>query len=195
MRRLPNLISAFRLALLAPLWALALAGHAFLVGIGLLVAGVSDVADGLLARRLRATSARGAQLDSLADQAVAVSGIVWLITLAPAVVELYFQPLLFLLAVWLLFLLVGLLRFRRLANLHLWTGKAAAFLMYAFLVCALLLGEVPGLLFQAMFLVTLVSLVEGLVYQFVCSNPSEHDGTVLRFLLRRRRQVPATPPR
>jgi phosphatidylglycerophosphate synthase len=182
MRLLPNLISAFRLALLAPLWALALTGHAFWVGIGLLVAGVSDVADGLLARRLGVTSARGAQLDSLSDQAVAVSGIIWLIMLAPAVVALYFQPLLFLLAVWLLFLLVGLLKFRRLANLHLWTGKAAAFLMYAFLVCALLLGEVPGPLFQAMFLVTLVSLVEGLAYQLVCPNPSEHDGTLLRGL-------------
>ncbi|NIQ57012.1 MAG: CDP-alcohol phosphatidyltransferase family protein, partial [Gammaproteobacteria bacterium] len=74
----PNLLSGTRLALIPVLWALALRGDTWAVGIGLVAAGITDVLDGHLARRLNATTAAGAALDSLADNLLIPSGVAWL---------------------------------------------------------------------------------------------------------------------
>lgn len=67
-RQIPNLISLLRLVLV-PITLHALAIHAYgqaLIWCG--IGGVSDAADGYLARRLKATSRTGAYLDPLADK-------------------------------------------------------------------------------------------------------------------------------
>ena len=65
MKHIPNILSAFRLAGAVCLLFIDPAGAAFWVIYGL--CGVSDMADGYLARRLHAESKTGAVLDSVAD--------------------------------------------------------------------------------------------------------------------------------
>ena len=65
MKRIPNILSAFRILGAISLLFCTPAGTAFWVIYGL--CGVSDMADGYLARRLHAEGKTGAMLDSVAD--------------------------------------------------------------------------------------------------------------------------------
>jgi cardiolipin synthase len=91
MRHLPNLLTGLRLALTP--WALwAIVGGSFRRALAILaVAGLTDALDGLMARRLKASSRVGAYLDPIADKlllsgsyvALGVAGMVplWLVLL------------------------------------------------------------------------------------------------------------------
>src|SRR5687768_12902411 len=63
---IPNLLSLLRLILVPTLWVFALLDLPKVVGFGLVVAAVTDVLDGQLARRLGQTSSFGSKLDSIA---------------------------------------------------------------------------------------------------------------------------------
>lgn len=81
-----NWLTALRLLLVALLWPLALVGQGRLLGLGLLAAGLTDVLDGYLARRLGTVSRFGARLDAVADLALLVSAAAWLWMLHPSLV-------------------------------------------------------------------------------------------------------------
>jgi phosphatidylglycerophosphate synthase len=98
LRRLPNALSTLRLALVPVLWLLALEGRPGWVGAGLLLAGLTDILDGQLARRLDAVTPEGARLDSLADNLLALSGAAWLVMLRPDVIAAFWPTLLLWLA-------------------------------------------------------------------------------------------------
>jgi cardiolipin synthase len=86
LRHLPNLISAARIVLVAPIvWSLL--NHHFELAIVLfLVAGASDGLDGFLAKRFGWSSRLGGILDALADKILLVSTFVclWWLGLFPA---------------------------------------------------------------------------------------------------------------
>lgn len=183
---LPNLLSAFRVALVPALWVLALLGEPRWVATGLVVAGVSDVLDGQLARRLQATSRLGARLDSLGDNLLALSGAVWLVLLRPDVVAEFLFPLQALLVLYLIFLLVGWVKFRRFGNLHFYSAKLSAVLLYAFLIHSLWFADPAVTLFYVMLTLTTLALGEGLVYQLISREVDEDSGSLLLVLRRRR---------
>ena len=79
-----NYLSALRLALVPVLWVLALLELPFYLGVGLAVAGLTDVLDGPVARATGRTSRYGAQLDSLADILLMASIFWWLVLLRPS---------------------------------------------------------------------------------------------------------------
>src|SRR2546422_5319511 len=74
-----------RLLLVPFIWLLALQGQGRLVGFGLIGAGLTDVLDGYLARRLGQVSTRGARLDAIADVVLLVSAAAWLQLLRPEI--------------------------------------------------------------------------------------------------------------
>jgi phosphatidylglycerophosphate synthase len=187
----PNAISAFRVALLPILWLLALRGEAHWVAVGLVAAGVSDLLDGHLARRLQATSRLGAQLDSLGDNLLALSGVAWLVMLRPDVVAAFLLPLQALLGLYLAFLVVGWAKFGRFGNLHLYSAKLSAVFLYAFLLHSLWFAGWSASLFYAMWSVTAIALVEGLVYQLISRAVDEDAGSLVLVLLHRREAVPS----
>lgn len=184
---LPNALSAARLLLLLPLWLLALRGEAQAVGWLLVAAGATDVLDGWLARRLGATSAFGAQLDSLADNLLAPSGAAWLVILRGDLVDALWTPLFTWLCFYAAFMTIGWIRFRRFGNLHLWSAKAAAAAQYAFVVHAFLLPGIPTTLFATAFALSMISLLEGLAVLTACRSVDEHAGSLLLILARRTR--------
>lgn len=183
---LPNAISAFRVALVPILWVLALRGEPHWVAMGLVAAGLSDLADGHLARRLHATSRFGAQLDSVGDNLLALSGVAWLVLLRPDIVAQFLLPLQALLALYLVFLAVGWLKFHRFANLHLYSGKLSAVFLYAFLLHSLWFPTVSAPLFHAMWAVTALALAEGLAYQLISRTVTEDAGSLALVLWERR---------
>jgi phosphatidylglycerophosphate synthase len=139
-RTLPNQLTAVRLLLLPPLWVLVVLGRPVWVGIGLAVAGITDVLDGYLSRRWKQTSIFGSRLDSVADHLLAISATLWLALLRPQILHEQKWPLIAWSAFALGVLLVSWLRFRRFVDLHLYSAKVAVFLAFSFAVPLLVLG-------------------------------------------------------
>lgn len=70
-----------------PLHALVRAGHLEWAAGGLLAAGVTDIFDGLFARRWGCVSSFGAKLDSAADNVLGIAAFLWIVMLYPALAE------------------------------------------------------------------------------------------------------------
>ena len=183
---LPNLLSACRVALVPLLWVLAVRGDTAAVGFGLVVAGITDVLDGQLARRLDAATPAGAALDSLGDNLLALSAAVWLVMLRPDVAARFAAPLAIWLALYACFLGLGVIKFRRFANLHLYSSKAAAVVGYVFVTSCFLFPGVPVALGWLAFVTAVAAVVEGLICQVVARTIDEHAGSVVRVLRNRK---------
>lgn len=189
LRYLPNQFTAARLVLVVVLWGFALAGNAVVVGIGLGLAFLTDVADGFAARRLNRTSSFGSKFDSLVDSLVAPSAIAWLLMLKPEVVLDHKL----LAGVWVATtyasLVLGLVRHRRFANLHLRSSRIACVAQYAFLVDVFVASTYsPVLLYLAAGL-GIYSSLETLVLQLAFDDLTEHERSLGRALRRRTKAV------
>jgi len=178
--RLPNLLTAVRLVLLAPLWALALAGRRAELAAGLLLAGLTDVLDGVLARRSGRATPFGSQLDSLADMLLAGSIVVWLALLRPDFFRAEAPLLLAWVGLGLLALAVGWVRFRRFANLHLYSAKVAGAAGYGFAISLLLVDGYSRPLFLAVLAVCVLASLETLLVFLLREDVDEHLGSILR---------------
>ncbi len=186
LRSPPNLFTAARLLLVAMLWGFALTGHSAVVGIGLGLAFFTDVADGYLARRLNRVSAFGSKFDSTVDSLVAPSAIVWILLLHPEVVTQH----LVLAALWFgatyASLVIGLIRHRRFANLHLQSSRIACVVQYAFLVDVFAASMYSPLLLYAAAVFGIYSSVETLLLQLAFDDVTDQERSFVRALRRRR---------
>lgn len=141
-RRLPNALSILRIGLACALWLAMVLGSRPLFLALLILAFLTDAADGFLARRLDATSEMGRRLDSLGDYVLVLTLLPGLAVLWPALMRreapwialaavAYFAP-----TVW------SLLRWRLVPGLHTSGSKALAVAMSVALPLALLNGPV-----------------------------------------------------
>jgi len=123
---------------------------------------ITDAVDGILARKYKVTTRRGARLDSLADDltvTVAIVGLVakdWLFLAARAqlvagLLLLYFSELLF-----------GLVRYGKITSFHTWLAKAAAVIQAVFL-CTFFFYDAVKWLFDLAVALTALELIEELV--------------------------------
>ncbi len=185
LRLVPNQLTLVRGILIPVLWAFALTGHSVWLGVGLAVAFFTDVADGFVARRLGQTSAFGSRFDSFVDSFYGPSAIVWLVMLQPDAVQEHLGLAIAWVAVTYASLLVGLIRFRRFANLHLYSAKVAGIAQYAFLIDTFIRpGYSVALLYAAAGL-GIFSSAETLVLQLVRPAVDEHMGSIVLTLGRR----------
>lgn len=183
---IPDLLSVSRLLLVPVLWGLALTGRAFAVGVGLAICGLTDWLDGFLARRLNQSSPYGAKLDSLADQVLLLSTVVWVWLLRPEMFRDNWIAAVVALGVYLLSLAVGLVKFRRVANLHLALSRVTAYVLYALLIHNFLAPAYSPWLFWAAWLMFTLSSLETLVLQLISPEVDEHMGSLWRVLRQRR---------
>jgi phosphatidylglycerophosphate synthase len=158
-----NLVTAVRLLLLAPLWALALSGNTRVVGIGLILAGVTDVLDGRLARRLVQESVRGAQMDAIADTALLISAAAWLGLLYPEIMRDNTALLGVVAGAYAANMAAEWLGFHRIGNPRQLSAKLAGGLLYAFALFTFLTGDYEAALLRLALFALLISSVEGLV--------------------------------
>ncbi len=165
-------------------------GNGRVVGLGLLVAGATDFLDGYLARRLKQESARGARLDTFADNLLLVSAAVWIELLDPEIIRDNLALIAATACLYLGSLIGGLIKFRQLGNLHLYSSKAAGGLLYSFAVITFVTGAYePPLLWLAA-AAFMVSSTETLLAQLLLSAVDENVGSIL--LSRKRREAMMT---
>jgi phosphatidylglycerophosphate synthase len=176
---LATAVTLGRLAFLPVLWWWALAGESRLVGVGVMASFLGDILDGQLARRLHQVTPLGSRLDSLADSLLLVSSFAWLALFRPELLRPpYAMAMAFGLGTWLLLVALGLLKFRRFLNLHLYTGKASGVVGAIFVMDALAFGFHPPLFYLAFGVFTLGNL-EGLAVMLTRSEVDEHIGSIL----------------
>ncbi|NKQ37026.1 MAG: CDP-alcohol phosphatidyltransferase family protein [Chloroflexi bacterium] len=179
MKTIPNLLTALRLLLIPILWALAWLQLPVFVGIGLLIAGLTDALDGTIARKLNQVTRFGSKFDTLADSLLVISACAWLLMLRPVVFTQHPAAWLTAVVLSLAFTLVGWFKFRRFANLHLYTTKAAGTAACIFAVHAFLSGYYSVLLFYAAVGLFILSAIETLVLQLTQEQVDEHMGSII----------------
>ena len=175
---IPNLISVFRLLMIPVLWIFAFRDIPFIVAVGLLVAALSDTLDGVLARQLGQVGDFGSKLDSLADNLLKPSVIVWLLMLEPELLSDHPFELLAAIVVYAASITVGLVKFRRFGNLHLYSGKVGSLLQYLFIVHALVTPGYSELLFYLAVGMFILTNSEALLLQLTRSEVDEHIGSI-----------------
>jgi phosphatidylglycerophosphate synthase len=125
-----NAVTLSRALLIAPIFGLLWTGEARAALALYVLAALTDLVDGWLARRLRQSSEFGAQLDAVVDNLFSVA-ILGFLALAypgligrqwPAVAVLFGGPILYLGVSWAMT--------RRLMMFHVWSAKAGAFLLF-----------------------------------------------------------------
>ena len=176
--QVPNLLSGFRLLLAVVLWIPAMLDLPLLVGAGLIMAGLTDMLDGFLARRWGAATEYGSRLDSAADMVLVVCAAFWVILVEPSV---FFDNKLLVLS-WMLMgtasLVVGLVKFRRIPDLHLYMTKASSAAGYVFIIFMFVVGYSAALFYIASALL-IISTLESLLLQLLTHKPDEHVRSIL----------------
>lgn len=180
---IPDQLTLLRLVLVPLLWVLALQRMHVLLGVGVALAGTTDVLDGWLARRLNRTTRIGSQLDSIADMVMIASITFWLVLLRPDFFQTYGRVLIAWAALGVFTLVVSWVRFRRVANLHLYSAKAAGFVGYLFVLYLLLFEGLSPIFFWSAIGLAFAATTETLIILFTRTHVDEH---VRSIVLRRR---------
>jgi phosphatidylglycerophosphate synthase len=183
--RIADALTWLRLVLLPVIWWLALVGHGPMVGLALVLAGMTDVLDGFLARHLGQESPEGARLDSIADILLLLSAMFCIELLHPEIARENPALVTGVFSVYFLSLAVGLVKFRRLGNLHLYSSKVAGGFLYAFAVLTLVTGSYDRRLLALAVVAFTISSSETLAAHLLFSAVDESMGSVL--LVRSRR--------
>ena len=125
LRKIPNQITAIRFVAVPAMWVCALLGARIYLGVGFIIGLIADLLDGAVARKLNQTSDFGSKFDSLTDQFLQISSIAWVLMLMPEIVAENLLISILALGSYFMSLAVGLIKFKRLANLHLYISKVA----------------------------------------------------------------------
>ncbi len=172
-KSIPDLLCYARLLLVPIVLALALSNLPFYAGVALLAAGLTDMLDGIIARGWNIATAYGSRLDSIADTLMEVSAAAAVLILKPGI----FTGHTLILGAWIAIeassILLGWIKFRRIANLHLYLTKTAGVIAYAFVIYTLVIGYNEAFFYAAAALL-LVSSLECLILQLFAPRVDEH---------------------
>ena len=130
LKRVPNLISAIRILIAPLLLLLAWLQMPTWFLIALAFSGLTDIADGWLARKLHATSALGAHFDSWGDFVIYTTMAIGAWLLWPEITREIMPYFVMILCSFVLPALIGLLKFRELTGYHTWSVKLAVFVTF-----------------------------------------------------------------
>jgi phosphatidylglycerophosphate synthase len=172
-------LTLLRLLLLPVLWVAALLGAPVVLGIGLAVAGITDVLDGPVARITGRSTRFGSQLDSIADILLMASIFWWFVLLRPAFFTENAIPLVVWAVIGIAAIAVTLVKFGRVGNLHLYSSKLAGVLGYVFAVWVFVFGSYSPLFFGIAIGAAIVGATETLLVAMTRDQVSERIGSIL----------------
>ena len=152
-----------RLLSVPVLWALAVTGRVVWLGVGLALAGLTDVLDGPVARYTGKSSRFGSQLDSAADILLMASIFWWLVLLTPGFFLDNATPLVVWAVIGTVAVVATYIRFGRFGNLHLYSAKTAGVLGYLFVVWYFITGDHSPVFFHIAVTVAIVASTETLL--------------------------------
>jgi phosphatidylglycerophosphate synthase len=159
---LPNALSLARLLAAPLLVALALTHHEQSFAVLLIVALVTDVLDGWIARRLHLESPLGAMLDSAGDVTTLLAAAIGIAVFHADVWNEHFVAIGLVLGGWIVECALALIRYGRLSSFHTYASKATGYALGFFVVALFAIGFVPWLFYLAAVL-SLVSTFEELL--------------------------------
>ena len=148
-RQLPNALSTARILAAPVLVVLATQGALQPFTWLLVLALLSDIADGLIARTFRLQSKLGALLDSVADTLLLFAALFGIWVFHPDVVREHAVVGLALVGAWVTENVAALLRYGRLSSFHTYVSKAAGYLLGIFIGVLFVFGFQPWLLYLA----------------------------------------------
>jgi phosphatidylglycerophosphate synthase len=175
----PNQITLIRLLTTAVIWGMVIAKLYNYVGIGLIICFISDVLDGHLARRLHMCTKFGAKFDSLADNILIPSALIWLLMIKS---ELFIeQPLFLSLAIltYVFSLLVSYLYTRQINVSQLFLSKLSGLTQYIFGIHTFLTHHYNVELFYVTMGSFFISSLESLALQFLKVKVNEHLTSII----------------
>ncbi|MBE0411840.1 MAG: CDP-alcohol phosphatidyltransferase family protein [Anaerolineales bacterium] len=171
--------------MLPVLWIFAFQGYSLAVAVGIIIAALTDTLDGVLARRLGQVSEFGSKLDSLADNLLKPSVLIWLLILVPELLENHSTELLVAGVAYAATITIGLFKFKRFGNLHLYSGKVGSIVQYLFIFHALVFPGYDRLLFYLAVGMFILSNAEAILIMLTRSQVDEHIGSILAAWLSR----------
>ena len=175
-RHVPNVISVARIVATPILVYLALVNREEPYKWLLLVALISDIVDGLIARSFSFTSKLGSRLDTLADTMLWVAAIFGIWKFHPALAIDYWIVVVLVLGFWIIEHVFALLRYGKLSSFHTYTVRAGAYALGIFIMSLFLWGLQPWLLYVAAALSILGNLEELIIIAFLPKWTSDVRG-------------------
>lgn len=165
--RLVNLITLYRIITAPLLLYLAFSNQFEIFKWFLAVSFFTDLVDGQLARKYKATSVLGAKLDSIGDDLTVLVGVVGLFIARPAFIRqqaIYFAILF---ALFLIQLIYALVRYGKITSFHTYLAKLAALFQGIFL-CGSFFFETPWYtLFYITFIIIALELIEETIMVYI----------------------------
>jgi phosphatidylglycerophosphate synthase len=178
LRLVPNQLTAIRFFSIPILWVFAYHGKVTWIGVGMTIGLITDLLDGAVARKLNQTSEFGSKFDSLADQFLQISAVIWVTMLMPEIFTDNLLISLLAISIYLSSLALGLIKFKQLANLHLYLSKAGGFFLYILLIHAFITGEYSVFLFTSAVILFILSSTETFILQFSLSRADSNIGSI-----------------
>ena len=169
MLTIPNLLSLLRLGLVPILLGCAWFGASKLFLSLLLIAMLTDVLDGAIARHFHQTSALGAKLDSWADVSIYLMLPIAIWWLWPAIIMRELPFIMIIIFSLLLPGIVSWLKFRTITSYHTWLAKVAA--ITTLLATLLMLLDGPAWPFRAGSLLSAAAGLEQLMITLLLTQP------------------------
>jgi CDP-diacylglycerol--glycerol-3-phosphate 3-phosphatidyltransferase len=163
LRQLPNALSAIRILCAPVLLLLAITGYQVAFTWVLVVALLTDVADGWIARGFGLQSRLGARLDTVGDSLIWYAALAGLIAFQRDVLAMHAGLIGAVVCFWILESVLAWLRYRRLSSFHTYLSKAAGVLLSVWIGVLFVLGHQPWLLGVAAALSILANLEEMLL--------------------------------
>ena len=142
---LADWFSFYRIAAAPLLLALLWIDQRYLFAGLLLLSYSSDAVDGILARRLKLSSERGARLDSLGDQITVLIGLLGIIIFEFEFIEKNYIPIIIVLLMNIIQQIISLIKYRKTSAFHTILAKLTAIIEAIFVVWLLFFGAINWL--------------------------------------------------
>lgn len=173
---IPNILSIFRMVLIPVfVWTYCGLKNDLATALVLLLSGISDTADGIIARRFNMITTLGKAIDPVADKLTQIAMLLCLLTRFPSLIILLALLLIKEITGGVMSLLI--LKLRKLVLPADWHGKLTTFLLYATMLLHLLWGSIPESVSNASIAVcsavTLMSFVLYFIRNFRALSRSE----------------------
>ena len=188
--KLPAALILFRLSLAPLVILLAAYRLSFAIAIFIAIEVLTDIFDGIIARRLNVETERLRRADSFVDTVFFVSVAVAAWILFPEVFRRYLSLLAILIALEAVRYVYDWLKFRRAASYHMYSAKAWGLVLCASMVALFGFGH-AGWLLPLGIVVGIVSDMEGLLISFLLTTQKTDVHTVFAALELRRGDLPA----
>lgn len=159
----------------------------------LLISYSTDAIDGYLARKLKISSARGSQLDSIGDQLTFTIGLIGLIIFESDFIKVNLILILVAFLPYLLQMGIAFLKYGKTTAFHTYLAKASAVVQAAFIIWLLFFGPVYWL-FYFMIVLGLLETLEEITLIFMYENWVADVKGVL-FALKDKRRLKGTKAR